>query len=58
MNPIKDPVKGTLVLLRTNFNANGSVGWRTSLYLNLLHWPMGKNSGNGNGVVGTFEQGM
>ena len=52
--PIKDPIKGpskdTLVPLRTNFNANGSVRWRTSLYLNLFHWPMGKNSGNGNGV--------
>ena len=34
----------------SNFNANGSVRWRTSLYLNLFHWPMGKNSGNGNGV--------
>ena len=50
MNPIKDPVKGTLVPSRTNFNVNGSVRWRTSLYLNLFHWPMGKNSGNGNGV--------
>ena len=49
-NPIKDPIKDTLVPLRTNFNANGSVRWRTSLYLNLFHWPMGKNSGNGNGV--------
>ena len=50
MNPIKDPVKDTLVPLRTNLNANGSVRWRTSLYLNVFHWPMGKNSGNGNGV--------
>ena len=50
MNPIKDPIKDTLVPLQTNFNANGSVRWRTSLYLNLFHWPMGKNSGNGNGV--------
>ena len=58
MNPIKDTIKDTLVPLLTNFNANGSVRWHTSLYLNLLHWPMGKNSGNGNGVVGTFEQGM
>ena len=49
-NPIKDPVKGTLVPLRTNFNANGSVRWRTSLYLNLFHWQMGKNYGDGNGV--------
>ena len=45
----------TLVPLRTNFNANGSVRWRTYLHLNLFHWPMGKNSGNGNGFVGTFE---
>ena len=36
--------------LRTNYNANGSVRWRTFAYLNLFHWPMGKNSGNGNGV--------
>ena len=50
MNPIKDPVKDTLVPLRTNFNTNGSVRWHTSLYLNLFHWPMGKNYGNGNGV--------
>ena len=50
MNPIKDPVKDTLVPLQTNFNANWSVRWRTSLYFNLFHWPMGKNSGNGNGV--------
>ena len=50
MNPIKDTVKDTLVPLRTNFNANVSVRWRTSLYSNLFHWPMGKNSGNGNGV--------
>ena len=49
-NPIKDPIKDTLVPLRTNFNANGSVRWRTSVYLNLFHWPMGKNSGNRNGV--------
>ena len=28
--------------LRTNFNDNGSVRWRTSVYLNLFHWPMGK----------------
>jgi hypothetical protein len=40
----------TLVPLRTNFNANGSVRLRTSVYLNLFHWPMGKNSGNSNGV--------
>ena len=49
-NPIKDPIKDTLVPLWTNFNANGSVRWRTSVYLNLFHWPMGKNSGNRNGV--------
>ena len=40
----------TLVPLGVNFNANGSVRWRTSAYLNLFHWPMGKNSGNRNGV--------
>ena len=49
-NPIKDPIKGTLIPLPTSFNANGSVRWRTSVYLNLFHWPMGKNSGNRNGV--------
>jgi len=48
--PITNPIKATLVPLRTNFNANGSVRWRTSVYLNLFHWPMGKNSGNHNGV--------
>ena len=31
-NSIKDPIKYTLVPLRTNFNANGSKRWRTSLY--------------------------
>ena len=50
LDRVKDPVKDTLVPLRTNFNAHGSVRWRTSLYLNLFHWPMAKNSGNGNGV--------
>ena len=56
MNPITDPIKDTLVPLRTNFNANGSVRSCTSLNLNLFHWPMGKNSGNGiMGFVGTFE---
>ena len=55
MNPINDPVKDTLVSLRTNFNANGSVRWRTSLYLNLFHWPMGKNLVMVMGFVGTFE---
>ena len=45
-NNITVPIKDTLVLLRTNFNANGSVRWRISIYLNLLHSPMGKNSGN------------
>ena len=49
-NPIMDTIKDTLVPLRTNFNANGSVRWRTSLYLDLFHWPMGINSANGNGV--------
>ena len=48
--PITNPIKGTLVPLRTNFNANGSVRWCTSLYLNPFHWPMGKKSGNRNGV--------
>ena len=45
-NSIKDPIKDTLVPLRTNFNANGSVRWRTSVYLNLFHGQMGKNFGN------------
>ena len=49
-DPIANPVTDTLVPLWTNFNANGSVRWRTSVYLNLFHWPMGKNSGNPNGV--------
>ena len=58
-NPITDPIKDTLVPLRTNFIANGSVRWRTSVNLNLLHWPMGKNSGNHNGVcIDTFKQGV
>ena len=48
--PITNPIKDNLVPLRTNFNANGSVRWRSSVYLNLFHWPMGKNSGNPNGV--------
>ena len=30
--------------------ANGSVRWHTFVYLNLFHWPMGRNSGNHNGV--------
>ena len=50
MSPIKDPIKDTLVPLRANFNANRSVRWRTSVYFNLFHWPVGKNSGNRNGV--------
>ena len=49
-DPITNPIKDTLVPLRTNFNANGSVRWCTSVYLNLFHWPMGKNYGNRNGV--------
>ena len=49
-NPIMNPIKDTLVPLRTNFNANGSVRWRTSVFLNPFHWPMVKNSGNRNGV--------
>ena len=48
--PITNPIRDTLVPLRTNFNANGSVRWRSSVYLNLFHWPMGLNSGNSNGV--------
>ena len=50
MYPIKDPIKDALVPLRTNFNANGSVRWHTFVYLNLFHWPIGKNYGNCNGV--------
>ena len=50
LTPIKDLIKDTLVPLRTNFNANGSVRWRTSVYFNQFYWPMGKNSGNCNGV--------
>ena len=49
-NPIKGPINDTLVPLWTNLNANGSVRWRTSVYLNLFHWPMRKNSNNPNGV--------
>ena len=49
-NNITAPIKDTLVPLWTNFNADGSVRWRTSVYLNLFHWPMGKNFGNHNGV--------
>ena len=48
--PIMNPIKDTLVPLLTTFNANGSVRWRTSVYLNLFHWSMGNNSGNRNGV--------
>ena len=33
----------------------GSVRWRTSLYLNLFHWPMGKILVIIMGFVGTFE---
>ena len=54
MNPIKGPIKDT-VPLGTNFNANGSVRWRTSVYLNLFHWPMGKYSGNHNVVYSYFQ---
>jgi hypothetical protein len=43
--PIKDPIKDTLVPLWTTFNANGSVRWRTFVYLNLFYWQMGKNHG-------------
>ena len=51
---ITNPIKDTLVPLRTNFNANVSVRWHTSVYLNMFHWPMGKNSGNRNGVCRYF----
>ena len=50
--PITNPIKDTLVSLRIDFNANGSVRRRTSVDLNLFHWPMGKNFGNHNGVCG------
>ena len=43
LEKITNPIKDTLVALWINFNANGSVKWRTSVYLNLFHWPMGKN---------------
>ena len=56
MNPIKDPIKDTLVPLRTNFNANGSVRWHTSVYLNLFHWTMGKIVVIVMGFVHKFEQ--
>ena len=39
-NTIKDPIKDTLVPLRTNFNGNGSVRWRISVNLNLFYLPM------------------
>ena len=55
MNPIKDPIKDTLVPLQTNIEVNWSVRWRTSVYLNLFHWPMGKNSGNRNGICRYFR---
>ena len=58
MNHIKDPIKDTLVPLRTNFNANGSVRWRTSVYLNLFHWLTGKILVIVMGFVDTFEQGL
>ena len=48
--PIKDPIRDFLVPLRTNFNVNGSVRWRTFVYLKMFHWQMGKNSGNQNEV--------
>ena len=35
-NPIKNPITDILVLLLTHFNANGSVRWRSSVYLNLF----------------------
>ena len=48
--PITNPIKDILVPFQTNFSANGSVRWNTSAYLNLFRWPMGKNSGNSNGI--------
>ena len=48
--PSMNPIKDTLVPLQTNFDANGSVRWRTSVFFKLFHWPMGKSSGNRNGV--------
>ena len=49
--PIMNPINmDTLVPFQANFNSNGSVRWCTSVYLNLFHWPMGKKSGNCNGV--------
>ena len=43
-------IMDTLVPLQTYFNVNESFRWCTSVYLNLFHWPIEKNSGNRNGV--------
>ena len=48
--PLRTPIKETLVPLRTNLNGNGSVRWRPSVFLDLFHWPLGKNVCNCNGV--------
>ena len=56
MNPITDPVKDTVVPLRTNFNVNGFVRCCTSLYLNLFHCQWGKILVMVMRFVGTFEQ--
>ena len=59
MKPItnfKDPIKDTLVLLRTNLNGNGSIRWRPSVFLDLFHWPLGKNVCNCNGVCSGSTQ--
>ena len=53
--PIKDSIKDTFVPLWTNFNTNGSLRWPISIYLNQFHLPMGKNSGNHNGVCRYFR---
>ena len=53
MNTIMDPFKDTLVPLRSNFNANGSVRWRTSV-CSIGQW--GKILVIIMGFVDTFEQ--
>ena len=49
-SPITNSIRDTLVPFWTNFNANGFVRWRTSVYLNLFNWPMMKIFGKRNGV--------
>ena len=46
--PITNPIKDT-------FNANGFVRWRTSVYSNLFHWPLGKILVIIMGFADTFE---